>query len=206
MDFVLASLIVIGVTLLGALSPGPDTALLLKNSLLGSRTSAFFTILGIVTGNTVYVFVALAGVGLLLTQSGLVYVAVQALGALYLMYLGARLFMSKPSAEDVVGAAAVTPRAAYVEGLITNLLNPKFVLFVLALFTQVIMPEWSLGAKLFLGMLIPASAFVSFSFLVLVLTRARVRAVFTKSRHLIERVMGVALVSLGVKVLTSIHR
>jgi len=209
MDFLIASVTVVIVTLLGAASPGPDTALILKNSLLGSRKAGLFTALGIVTGNIVYVIVALLGLGLLLTQSGSVYVAVQILGALYLMYLGIKLILSKKQNHDATtanGHHVLKTSTAYLEGFVTNILNPKFVLFLIAVFTQVISPEWSIVAKLYLGLLIPASALLVFTLMVFFLTHEKVRVRFSKLKYIIERVMGVALVALGLKVITSINK
>lgn len=207
MDLLIASAIVIGITLLGAASPGPDTALIFKNALLRSRKAGLYTALGIVTGNLVYVIVALLGLALVITQSGTAYVAVQVLGASYLMYLGVTHFLPKPIDEAVMALnEAGEYRSAYLEGLITNLLNPKFVLFLIAMFTQVIRPEWSVFAKLYLGLLIPASAGVVFVAMVFLLTHQRVRQSFVTARHIIEPIMGVALIALGAKVLFSIQK
>jgi len=202
----LPSLIVIGITMLGAASPGPDTALILKNSLLGSRATGLATALGIVTGNLLYVAVALLGLGLLITQSGSAFTVAQVLGALYLLYLGFKLIRSKKVTGDMAldPSTAVSVRGAYLEGLITNMLNPKFVLFVLAMFTQVINPEWTIFAKIYLGLLIPLSALVVFSCMVVFLTQPKVRIAFMGIKHIVERVMGVALVALGIKVLVSV--
>lgn len=207
MELLIASAIVIGLTMLGAASPGPDTALIFKNALLRSRTAGLYTALGIVTGNLVYVAVALLGLGLLITQSGSAYVVVQVLGAAYLIYLGITHFLPKPIDEAVMALGDTGEyRSAYLEGLITNILNPKFVLFLIAMFTQVIRPEWSVLAKLFLGLLIPASALAVFATMVFLLTHQRVRKSFISARHIIEPIMGVALIALGAKILVSIQK
>lgn len=206
MDYLLASFVVISVTILGAASPGPDTALLLKNSLLGSRQTAMATVFGIATGNTIYVLVALMGLGLILVQSGWVYSFVQVIGAMYLAYLGFKLLRSKPSADaaSLESNVSLSSRDAFIEGLTTNLLNPKFILFLLAMFSQVIGPGWSLYAQLFLGLLIPLSACAVFSVLVFALTHPRARSFVNSIRTRVERMMGVVLLAMGIKVLVSV--
>ncbi len=206
MDFIFAALTIISVTLLGAASPGPDTALIFKNALLGSRKNAFATVFGIIAGNIVYVVIAVFGLGVIIVESGAAYLLVQILGALYLFYLGVKLLRTKSVLPDSQDQAPVNATAwsAFGEGLTTNVLNPKFVLFLLALFSQVVLPEWSLHAKLVLGMLVPLTAFGVFSFLVFTITHARFRGTIVSSRVWIERVMGAVLVALAAKVLLSL--
>lgn len=140
----LLSCITIGlISLLAAMSPGPDFAVVMKNSLFGSRRLGLVTAVGVGLGILLHVTYSLVGIGLLISQSIILFSIIKYIGALYLFYLAYQLLkQKKPEKVEESTEKQITPSpaAAFWEGLLTNALNPKVTLFFLSIFTQVIDP------------------------------------------------------------------
>ena len=123
-----------------------------------------------------------------------------------MIYIGVKSLLSKragPSDETIVGPSPqkeISSLAAVRLGFLTNAINPKATLFFLALFTQVISPSTPLSMKLLYGAEMSIATFAWFAFVATVLTHKRVSNIFTGVRQQIERVFGVILVALGIKV------
>ncbi|MDA3624397.1 LysE family translocator [Saccharopolyspora sp. WRP15-2] len=131
------------VAVIGVLTPGLDTMLILRHSLLGGRRAGVATFLGINLGCLVWGTASIAGLTALLTASQLAYDVVRVAGAAYLLWLGgSALWKSLPrnqvaQTEDVPAAPAnLTSWTALRSGLTTNLLNPKVGVFYISLLPQ----------------------------------------------------------------------
>src|SRR5262245_20426245 len=137
-------MLVIGVTTLCMLSPGPDMVLVMRNTLTRDRRAGGLTALGVLTGNMVHIGYCVFGLALLLTKSPALFDALRIAGALYLMYLGVQSLRSGGGSLGdgaIEAAGARRPGPAYAQGLINNLLNPKGSLFYLGVFSQLITPD-----------------------------------------------------------------
>ena len=121
------------------ITPGPDTAYIVGRSIqIGWRGGALAT-LGICAGCLVHVLAAALGLSALLAASATAFLAVKWIGAAYLAYLGITMLLSRPHAAPTVVAAASPnprPRAVFLQGALTNALNPKVALFFLAFLPQ----------------------------------------------------------------------
>ena len=129
------------------LTPGLDTALILRTSALGRTRRAWGVVLGIQTGTLVWGAFTSLGVTALLTASHLAYTALRWIGAAYLLWMAARMLrdtfrgLPAPEADDAVAAAgADTVGAGWRQGTLTNLLNPKMGAFYVAVLPQFIPP------------------------------------------------------------------
>ncbi len=132
-----------GISLFVIITPGPDTALVVRNTIVGGRRGGVFTALGIVTGQTIWVFTTSIGIVALLVASEPVFHAVRIGGAAYLIYLGARSLYEaarstrwRDAAEDRPPAQRLSSRSALTQGLASNLGNPKMVAFFTSLLPQ----------------------------------------------------------------------
>jgi RhtB (resistance to homoserine/threonine) family protein len=126
-------------------APGPDTFLVVRNSLRGGRRDGFATALGITSGLYFHALLSAVGVSAVLARSVSAFGVLKVAGALYLAWLGVQSLRAaaRPAAAQAAGdpAAAHVPGArSYREGLLTNLLNPKVIVFYLALLPQFISP------------------------------------------------------------------
>ena len=159
MDAFLPLLTVASITILAVLSPGPNFVVITKNALIHSRQAGIYTALGVVAGNAIYVAAGALGFTTLVAQSEELLTIIRVIGAAYLAYLGAALFLSarKPADTAMQLRKEIDPhhqarrypkRNAFRSGLLTMLTNPTAALFYLATFTVVLPPETSLSVKL----------------------------------------------------------
>lgn len=190
---------VITITVLAVISPGPDFAMVTRNSLLLSRRAGVLTALGIGMGCFVHVAYTLVGVGLLIQQSLWLFNAIKLVGAVYLVYLGVTMLRAKPGGASAQRAVApLSDAAALRVGFLTNVLNPKTTVFIVSLFMQVVRPETPLSVQIAYGVFIAGAHVTWFSLVAICFSAGRVRERLLAVRHLIDRVFGGLLVTFGV--------
>jgi threonine/homoserine/homoserine lactone efflux protein len=186
--------------LMAQFSPGPDMLLLLKNSLNHSLQAGLWTVMGIVVGLTIHTTLALTGVSLILRSSPAAASVVSIAGGFYLGWLAFQLLRSvfrkaevKPEGEGAVRELPLSSRAAFLQGLITNLLNPKAVLFLLSVLATWAAAGSSTGHKLALGGIILGQALVFWSLFVWLLKRGPVRRFYLRSERVLNGLFGLGL-------------
>jgi threonine/homoserine/homoserine lactone efflux protein len=190
----------LAVSLLVIVTPGPDTALTIRNTLVGGRRSGIFTALGVATGQAVWALATSAGVAALLVASEPVFDAIKLAGAAYLVLLGVQalrssFFPGHSGLDNPEPSRGLAPTRALRQGLLSNLGNPKMAVFFTSLLPQ--FGAESFGGLLVLGLVFCALTFVwlsGYAFVVGrigdVLRRPVVRRVF-------DAVLGTVLVALG---------
>lgn len=189
---------VISVTLLVAISPGADFAMVTRNALVSSRRAGIFTAAGIALSLQIHIAYAIAGLGLIISQSILLFNVIKFLGAAYLLWMGYRMMRAQPQAEGEPPAAqALSDSNAFRMGFLTNLLNPKATLFVVALFAQVVAPEALVQTKLLYGVAVSFIHLAWFSLVALFFSTGLIRDRLLALRHWIDRVFGALLAALG---------
>ena len=152
----------------------------------------------------------LLGIGLIVSQSIMLFNLLKWLAAAYLIYIGIRALRAKPAdplqAQQALDAVAVTARGAFVRGFVTNGLNPKATLFFLSLFTLVISPQTPLLVQAGYGAYLAVATAAWFCAVAMLFSHARVRNGFIRLGHWFDRMMGAVLVALGIKVaLSELH-
>ncbi|CAG4893600.1 LysE family translocator [Paraburkholderia gardini] len=128
------------------LIPGPAVLLVLTRTVQGGRKTGILTGLGIASGDFIHTLCASVGLSALLMTSALAFNVVKLVGAAYLVYLGVRALMEKPSDPALPEAArpkmtAVAPSRAFFQAIPAEVLNPKTALFFLAFLPQFVRPE-----------------------------------------------------------------
>jgi len=194
-------LVIVSVTALVMISPGPDMLLVLRNTLVSGRRAGLHTSMGILSGNLIHISYCVLGIGLLISQSILAFSVLKYASGAYLIYLGIKSFRSEAKTLDTNDIEQRRRRTPwFVQGFVNNLLNPKGALFYLGVFTTVITPETSgSGVLLLISMMMLVSA--SFwLFFVYTLDRPTIREVIERSQHAVNRVFGVLLLLLGIRV------
>jgi threonine/homoserine/homoserine lactone efflux protein len=134
-------LLFIGAGLLLNITPGPDLLYILGRSVSQGRAAGVVSALGIGAGCLIHVAAAALGLSALLLALPHAYDLVRWAGALYLVVLGVRALRSKTGALEVKALAQVPLRRAFLQGALTNVLNPKVALFFLAFLPQFANPE-----------------------------------------------------------------
>lgn len=184
------------------ITPGPNMAIVIRNSIIHSRSAGVYTAGGLAFGNLIHITYCLVGIGFLISKSILLFNVVKWLGAAYLIYLGIKSLRAQPhppiNQSDVT--TSFTSFSALRTGFLTDLLNPKATLFFLALFTQIIRPGTPLLAQIVYGITIVALEFGCFAILAAIIGHQSVRQRVEAISHWIERVTGLVLIVLGVRV------
>ncbi|WP_368206224.1 LysE family translocator [Aeromonas sp. s5] len=191
-------LAVVAITFFAVISPGPDFAMVSRNSLLLSRRSGVLTALGIGAGVCVHVTYTLLGVGLLIQQSLWLFNLIKLAGAAYLIFLGIKMLRAKPATAEVLAEQpALSSLGALRTGFLTNVLNPKTTIFIVSLFMQVGQPQTPLAVQLGYGAFIVLAHAVWFSAVAIFFSTDSVRGRLLAVRHWIDRVFGALLVGFG---------
>ncbi len=197
------------VHLLAVASPGPDFAVVVKQSITHGRTTALWTSLGVGTGIFLHVLYSLLGIGVIISQSLLAFTVMKFLGAAYLIFIGWKAIRTRPAGGGIFSPSGISrPSAfrAYWTGFLTNGLNPKATLFFLSLFTVVIAADTPVAVQAAYGVYMAFATALWFSIISLLFGSSSVRRLFTRIGHWFERMMGVALLGLGVKLLVTTHK
>jgi threonine/homoserine/homoserine lactone efflux protein len=197
--FLLVSIVVI-------VTPGQDTALTIRNSLLGGRRAGVFTALGVSSGQAVWALASAVGVVALLVASEPLFDAVKLLGAAYLVFLGLHalrnaLFAPKGAAEarpegSVRGLAC---SAALRQGFVSNLGNPKMAVFFTSLLPQFTAQGESLSALLAAGLVFCLLTFNWLTAYAIAVARAGNVLRRPRIRRLLDAVTGAVLVAFGLR-------
>ncbi|MEM7150217.1 MAG: LysE family translocator [Pseudomonadota bacterium] len=190
------------VCMMGAMSPGPSLAVVLKHSLNGGMKNGMLAALSHGFGVGLYAAASLLGLGALMLQFPTVYQFLVYLGAAYLAYLGLKILFSKPNDSELqVQKSAVSSSKALQDGFAIAFLNPKLAIFFLALFSQFIDPE---NLTLNIGIIMCLTVFVidtGWYLLVALLTEvSKKRFGFTKQNVWLDRLLGMVFIALAIKV------
>jgi len=200
-----AFVMVAGINLIAVLSPGPDFAITLRNALVHGVRAGMMTAVGITLGLSIHVAYTLAGLSLLIAQSVVLFSVVKLLGAAYLIWIGLQALRAKP--QDLSGSGVDDPsppsrrrwRGGVVSGFLTNLLNPKCALYMLALFTQIVDPATSSLEKGLYGATLMVESLLVFGTIAIIIGQPAVRRVYGRAAHWVDRVLGTVFIGLGVR-------
>jgi threonine/homoserine/homoserine lactone efflux protein len=190
----------LAVSLLVIVTPGQDTALTIRNTLAGGRTSGIFTAAGVSAGQAVWALATSIGLAALLVASEPVFAALRLVGAAYLVYLGAQALRGafrRDSAGTQASSRPAAPARAFRQGLLSNLGNPKMAVFFTSLLPQ-------FGSSTFESLLALGLCFcvLTLAWLTLyALAVAKAGEVLRRPgvRRTIEAATGAALVALGLR-------
>ena len=196
----------VGVAALVIITPGPDTALTVRNALLGGRRAGVATAAGVALGLAVWTAAASAGLAALLVASEPAFVAVKLAGAAYLVLLGLQTLVHAWRGRPVEGdgereAARLRPWVALRQGLLNDLGNPKIAVFFTTLLPQFAPAHGPAFATLLaFGLLFCAMTFAWLCVYSAVVARAGRVLGRPRVRRVLDAVMGAALVAVGVRV------
>jgi len=121
------------------LAPGADTMYILGRSIAQGKAAGVYSVLGIVTGTLIHITLVAFGLSLIIAKSQLLFNLVKYLGAAYLVFLGIKMLFAKPLNTNAK-IEKVKSHKVYLSGVLTNLLNPKVILFFMVFFPQFVAP------------------------------------------------------------------
>ncbi|ENU5813386.1 LysE family translocator [Vibrio fluvialis] len=193
------------ICILGAMSPGPSLAMVAKHSLAGGRKNGLATAWAHAFGIGVYAFITLIGLAVVLHQSPLLFKTISYAGAFYLAYLGLNALRSKGGvAAKLESGESVSEWQSAREGLMISLLSPKIALFFIALFSQFV----AVGNEFSSKALIVVTPFVVdglwYTFITFLLSSPRLLDKLRARAVLIDRLSGVVLIALALRVVMTV--
>ena len=195
-DFVVAILVFLAI-------PGPGNLALVTSTGKGGIAGGLGATLGVIAGDQVLLWAAVAGVSVLMAAYPAAFHAVQWLGALYLAWLGLKMLIAKPGGAPIL---QIRPHAYFRQALLITLLNPKAIVFYLAFFPLFVDPVQHQGLKTF-GVMAATIAGLTFIYgLAAVLLAwklaARIRA-SSKLSMMLQKVAGMVLIAFGIRLALS---
>jgi threonine/homoserine/homoserine lactone efflux protein len=197
----------LGVSAVVIMTPGPDTAVTVRNTLLGGRLAGILTALGISTGQAIWALATSFGVVALLVASEFLFQAVKYAGAAYLVWLGLHALIDAWRGTGDGGAASLRsgprlkPGRAFAQGLISDLGNPKMAVFFASLLPQFAAPgDGMFPALMSLGLVFSLMTFVWLVAYAFVIAKAGEVLHRPAIRRWIEAVTGTLLVALGLRI------
>ncbi|WP_191089671.1 LysE family translocator [Nesterenkonia ebinurensis] len=191
-----------------ALTPGSDTAVVLKNSLMGGRRGGLATAMGVFLAGSTQAVLAAVGLGIIVAQSQTALQVIRWVGAAYLAWLA---FQSLRSAWKGQYARPALPSAAvrrrgFLQGYLTNLTNPQVLMFFLALFPQFMTPGMSFWALALLTMTLPVLGTVPLLIIATLVDRAATWWQRRSVRRVLDAATGAVLGFLSIRVAADAFR
>ncbi|MEX1171766.1 MAG: LysE family translocator [Chloroflexota bacterium] len=183
-------------------SPGPDMALVVRNTLITGRRAGVGTVLGITCGIAAWAIAAAVGLAAVLERSAIAFTAIKVAGGVYLVVLGMlTLRHRQPSAVGRTGGARLTIRRAWTLGWLSASLNPKLGIFFLTLLPQFVQPGMDQPVRLLaLAGVFGVLGLTWLLLVVEVVARARSAVVRPRVACAMRWVMGMVLIGLGIRV------
>lgn len=188
-------------------APGADTAMVMRQSLVHGRRAGILTAFGVGTSLLFHLTYTILGLGLVVSQSLLLFSVIKWAGAAYLTYMGIMALRAPaptlPDGDAGVASAPMSDRRAFGLGFVTNALNPKPILFFLSLFSVLVSHETPALVKGGYGLVMASCLILWFSAVSCFLTMPRVRHGFSRAGVWINRVTGAVFIAFGVRLALS---
>jgi RhtB (resistance to homoserine/threonine) family protein len=189
-------------------SPGADLAMVIRQSVVHGRRAAILTSFGIGTSLIFHMTYTILGLGLIISQSILLFNIVKWLGVAYLIYIGISALRAGKTDVNAMAATSTgdgrrqSKKRAFLLGFMANALNPKPVFFFLSVFSSVVSHDTPDGVKFVYGLVMASGLIAWFVGVSFFMTTARMRAAFSRASKWIDRVSGVVFIGFGIKLAT----
>lgn len=189
-------------------SPGADLAMVIRQSVVHGRRAAILTSLGVGTSLMFHMTYTILGLGLIISQSILLFNIVKWLGVAYLVYIGISALRAGKTDVNAMAISGADDRKrqssakAFLLGFMANALNPKPVFFFLSVFSSVVSHDTPDSVKFVYGLVMASGLIAWFVGVSFFMTTARMRAAFSRASKWIDRVSGVVFIAFGLKLAT----
>jgi RhtB (resistance to homoserine/threonine) family protein len=208
MELLQGLLLISSIHLLAAASPGPDFILVSQQTLSHGKKAGLMCSIGITLGLSIHIIYSTLGLAAIIANSSTTLWVIKILGGSYLLYLGYQGVRAKPHTKNTEKSKTNIPkkRSSFKNigvGFLCNALNPKAPIYFVALFTVVLSPDLPLLHLVIYGLWMMAIQLAWFSSVVLLLSRPKINEKFQRLGHWIDRILGGAMIVIGLKIITS---
>ncbi|MGB0360649.1 MAG: LysE family translocator, partial [Endozoicomonas sp.] len=180
---------------LGTILPGPSLATIMKSTVQGSRNHGLATAMSHALGVGIYALLVTSGIGIIIIEKPWLFHFLTWIGAVYLAWMGFKAITSKSSLiNEKHQSNPLSIKQAAISGFTVSLLNPKIIVFFLALFSQFITPESTLLTQLLMVLLVTMCDWGWYCIVVSISSHSRVLPTLKRRATLINRLCGVLLI------------
>lgn len=184
-------------------APGADTAMVMRQAMVHGRREAVLTSVGIGTSLMFHVTYTILGLGIVISQSLLLFAIIKWMGAAYLLYIGVMSLRAGRTELEAAGGDYAGPRQsasrAFGLGFLANALNPKPVLFFLSIFSTLVSVTTPASVKFGYGLVMAACLVCWFVGVSYFMTTPRMRTAFSRMSKWINRASGLVFIAFGLK-------
>ena len=190
------------ICVLGALSPGPSLALVIKNTVSGGQRVGYATSISHGLGVALYAAITATGVAVIIVNTPLLFTIIQYMGAAFLLYLGVKALLSKKSSTLIPAENELTTLSinGWRDGFLIAFLNPKLAIFFIALFSQFLNVDSSSEQKVIMTATVGIIDALWYCFVTFLISRGNVINKLKENSYIVDKITGVFLVALAVKV------
>jgi RhtB (resistance to homoserine/threonine) family protein len=183
--------------------PGPDTAIITKNTIVGGRKPGFRTMLGSCAGLLIHTIMCVAGLSALIVKSAVAFTILKYIGAVYLVYLGIRTLIAMRAKKTHIHEEQLVEAkgsSSFKQGFITNITNPKVAVFFLTFLPQFLAPNSEpFTSFALMGFIYTAMTFIWFVLYVYLLDSIRTFMKRPTTQAITEFLTGSVLIGFGIK-------
>ena len=186
--------------LFAVMSPGPDTAIIIREVSINKRQGGFLCALGIGVGILFHCYLAVFGISTFIITNKIAGDIVSILGSLYLISLGMSSFINNNNQSK----RSRLKSSSFINGFITNILNIKAFIFFISLFSIILNQEISFTGKILIPLYFAIATTLWFSFLTFVITHDDIQRKWEPIQKTINKISGFILIAIGLLIFTNI--
>lgn len=189
------------ICLMGAMTPGPSLAVVLKHTMAGGRSNGLMTSLAHGLGTGMYATLTVVGLAIIIKENPMVFNAIKTLSVVFILYLAYKALTAKaPTMQLEQQTTTVSLKQSFWEGLMITFLNPKLAIFFLALFSQFVQTDAGAQQNIIMVGTVAGIDMLWYCLITLILSQSLMLNKMRKNSHVIEKITGVALLILAARV------
>ena len=192
----------VAVCCIGAMSPGPSLAVVLRHTISNGRAHGITVAITHAVGVAVWAMLTIWGLALLVTKTPLLYTLITYAGAGYLAWMGVKAIRSKGSEQLSIDKRAAPLIEAARDGVLISLLNPKLAVFFIALFSQFVSADLTLFDQLLMMTTVASIDSIWYIVVAVALSHSNVLNKLQRQSAIIDKISGFVLVGLALRVVT----
>lgn len=190
------------ICILGAMTPGPSLAVVLKHTVSGGRLNGMIVSIAHGSGVALYAVITVLGMAVIIKETPWLFNFIKYAGVIFLLWLAFKALTSKSTLADIhTEVSQVSWRKSAWEGFSIAFLNPKLALFFLALFSQFIHADASTQQKALMVATVGGIDTLWYCLIALILSQSTVLTKLRANTHIVDKVTGVALISVAMRVM-----
>lgn len=193
------------ICLLGALSPGPSLALVIRNTVNGGVSKGYATSISHGLGVALYAMITATGIAIIIVNTPQLFYLIQYSGAAFLLFLGVKSLLSKKSTLATHEEQAVLANNinGWRDGFLIAFLNPKLTIFFIALFSQFLNSDSDTEQKVIMTITVGMLDALWYCFVTYLISRGSIINKLKKSSYIVDKITGCFLIALAIRVVVN---